>query len=96
MEFSKEKVLEMAELMKLGMDDAEIEKVYIKVNEFCSNMEAMLKEDVTGITPYRMSTPNVNVFQNEQIEEFDRQQLTQVLNDFDGEYFVIKKVMENE
>lgn len=96
MEFSKEKVVEMASLLKLGMTDEEIEKVYVKVNEFCLNMETMLAEDVSGYEPYRMSTPNTNIFQTEENQEFDREHLISTLNDFDGEYFVIKKVMENE
>ncbi len=97
MEFTKDKVREMAETMHLALTDEEINEVFKKVIEFSGNMEAMLAEDVTGYEPYKMSTLNKNVFQTEEEgEEFDVEHLKSTLNDFDGEYFVIKKVMEDE
>ncbi len=97
MEFTKDKVREMAETMHLALTDEEINEVFEKVIEFSGNMEAMLAEDVTGYEPYKMSTLNRNVFQTEEEgEEFDVEHLKSTLNDFDGEYFVIKKVMEDE
>lgn len=97
MEFTKDKVREMAETMHLALNDEEVNEVFAKVKEFSSNMEAMLAEDVTGYEPYKMSTLNKNVFQTEEeAEEFDMEHLKSTLNDFDGEYFVIKKVMEDE
>lgn len=97
MEFTRKKVIEMAETMHLALNESEIEEVYNKVIEFSSNMEAMLAEDVEGYEPFIMSTLNTNVFQGEALEgEFDVEHLKSTLNDFDGEYFVIKKVMEDE
>lgn len=97
MEFTKDKVREMAETMHLALNEEEINQVFEKVKEFSSNMEAMLAEDVTGYEAYKISSENKNIFQEEkQEEEFDAQHLKSTLNSFDGEYFVIKKVMEDE
>ncbi len=97
MEFTKDKVKEMAETMHLALNEQEINDVYEKVIDFSSNMESMLAEDVTGYEPFIMSTLNTNIFQTEaEGDEFDVEHLKSTLNDFDGEYFVIKKVMEDE
>lgn len=97
MEFTKDKVREMAETMHLALNDEEINEVYAKVIEFSGHMETMLAEDVTGYEPFKMATLNKNIFQTEEeVEEFDIEHLKSTLNDFDGEYFVIKKVMEDE
>ncbi len=97
MQFTKEKVKDMAETMHLALNEQEINDVYEKVIDFSKNMEAMLNEDVEGYEPFIMSTLNKNIFQTEaEGKEFDVEHLKRTLNDFDGEYFVIKKVMEDE
>lgn len=97
MKFTRKKVEEMAETMHLALTDKEIDEVFNKVIEFSCNMEAMLAEDVEGYEPFIMASLNKNIFQGEAIEnEFDVDHLKSTLNDFDGEYFVIKKVMEDE
>lgn len=97
MEFTKDKVREMAETMHLALNDEEVNEVFAKVIEFSTNIERMLAEDVSGYEPYKMSTLNKNVFQEEgEDDEFDLAHLKSTLNDFDGEYFVIKRVMEDE
>lgn len=97
MEFTKDKVREMAETMHLALTDEEVNEVFVKVVEFSANMESMLAEDVSGYEPFKMSTLNKNMFQPQATDdEFDVEHLKSTLNDFDGEYFVIKKVMEDE
>ncbi len=97
MKFDREKIEVIADTMKLALTEDEITNVYESVIDFSKNMEALLAEDVTGYEPYKMSTSNTNVFQTENPEdEFDTEQLFASLNDFDGQYFVIKKVMEDE
>ncbi|WOO86644.1 hypothetical protein RZE82_05885 [Mollicutes bacterium LVI A0039] len=97
MEFTRENVKEMAETMHLALSETEIDEVFAKVVDFSGNMELMMAEDVTGYEPFIMSTLNKNIFQTEsEQEEYDVEHLKSTLNDFDGEYFVIKKVMEDE
>lgn len=97
MKFNREKIEEIADTMKLALTDEELTSVHESVIDFSKYMEVLLAEDVTGYEPYKMSTPNKNIFQDEdQIEEVDSQKLFASLNDFDGEYFVIKKVMDDE
>ncbi len=97
MEFTKDTVRNMAETMHLALNDDEVNEVFKKVIEFSGHIDTMLAVDVEGFDPYIISTTNTNVFQTkEPSEQFDCEHLKSTLNDFDGEYFIIKKVMDDE
>ncbi len=97
MKFTKENVRNMAETLHLALNEDEVNAVHQKVGEFCVHIEEMLKEDVSNENAYILSTNQTNVFQEEmENEEFDMKHLKSTLNDFENDYFVIKKVMEDE
>ena len=68
MRLSREEVLHIARLAKLGLTDAEINKLREQLSNILENFEVLQKVDTSGIPPTAQPNTLQNVFKKDKIE----------------------------
>ncbi len=65
MRLSREEVLHIARLARLGLDEAEIDKFREQLSNLLEHFQALQKVDTTGVIPTIQSTALQNVIRND-------------------------------
>lgn len=95
MNIYQDKVRKIASNIQINLDDEQVEVVCAKVNDLVDKLEVLLSVDTEGYEPYITSTNQVNVFAPDEDEKITPEFLNN-LNNFNGEYFTIEQVMEDD
>jgi aspartyl-tRNA(Asn)/glutamyl-tRNA(Gln) amidotransferase subunit C len=95
MKLSREEVMHIAALARMGLSEAEIEKAREQLSNILENFEVLKEIDTTNVPPTAQSIHLVNVMR----EDVSRESLTaeQVLAnapDREGEFIKLRPVLE--
>lgn len=66
---SREEVLHIATLARLGVDESEIEKFRVQLSNIIENFEVLKQVDTTGVPPTSQAVPLQNVFREDKIAD---------------------------
>ena len=95
MKLSREEVLHIALLARLGLTEAEVDKLREQLSNILENFEALQQVDTSGITPTAQSIALQNVVSNDEVA--DSLPPSQVLANApqkDGGFFRVRAVLE--
>jgi len=95
MKLSREEVLHIARLARLGLTDAEIDRLREQLSDILENFEVLQQVDTTNVPPTTQSIPLQNVTRGDEVADSLPQ--SQVLANAprkDGEYFRVRAVLE--
>jgi aspartyl-tRNA(Asn)/glutamyl-tRNA(Gln) amidotransferase subunit C len=95
MKLNREEVLHIARLARLGLTDAEIDRLREQLSDILENFEALQQVDTTNVPPTAQSIPLQNVTRGDEVADSLPQ--SQVLANAprkDGEYFRVRAVLE--
>jgi len=95
MKLSREEVLHIALLARLGLTEAEVDKLSEQLSDILENFEALQQVDTTDVPPTAQSIPLQNVTKDDKVA--DSLPPSQILANAprkEGEYFRVKAVLE--
>ncbi len=95
MKLSREEVLHIALLARLGLTEAELDRLREQLSNILENFEALQQVDTTDVPPTAQSIPLQNVTKGDEVADSLPQ--SQVLANAprrDGEFFRVKAVLE--
>ena len=68
MKLSREEVLHIALLARLGLDESEIDKFREQLSNILENFEILQQVDTTDVPPTSQAIPLQNVFKDDEVE----------------------------
>jgi aspartyl-tRNA(Asn)/glutamyl-tRNA(Gln) amidotransferase subunit C len=95
MKLSREEVLHIARLARLGVSDAEVEKLREQLSNILENFEALKKVDTSDVPPTAQSIALQNIMRPDEVVPSASQ--SDVLANSphrEGEFFRVKAVLE--
>jgi aspartyl-tRNA(Asn)/glutamyl-tRNA(Gln) amidotransferase subunit C len=95
MKLSREEVLRIARLARLGLAEAEVTRLGEQLSNILENFEVLQQVDTSGITPTAQSITLQNVVSNDEVADSLPQ--SQVLANAprkDGDFFRVRAVLE--
>lgn len=96
MRISKEEIKYLAGNIKLDLADKEIEEIGDSIEEITKSLDEMLAIDIDCDRKIMGNEKLSNVYNQFGDDGVSASEVTGVLNDFDGEYVVVKKVEGND
>ena len=94
MQVSREEILRIAQLANLKIDDDEIEKYLLNLQDILNYANIVNKVDVSGLNETIGANDNYNVFRKDEIKEFkNRDGLLQNAPEQERGMFKIPKVL---
>ncbi|MBE5806221.1 MAG: Asp-tRNA(Asn)/Glu-tRNA(Gln) amidotransferase subunit GatC [Clostridiales bacterium] len=94
MQVSREEILRIAQLANLKIDDEEIEKYILNLQDILNYANIVNKVDVSGLNETIGANDNYNVFRKDEIKEFkNRDGLLQNAPEQERGMFKIPKVL---
>jgi len=95
MKLSKEQVLHIARLSKLGLTENEVEKMSEQLSNILENFEILNKVDTTGIPPTAQPNALTNVLKDDVVKpSLPQDEVLANAPQRDGDYFKVKVVLE--
>jgi len=95
MKLSREEVLHIALLARLGLTDAEVDKLREQLSNILENFEILQQVDTSGIPPTAQSIPLQNVVKDDEVTpSLPSNEILANAPRKDGEYFRVKAVLE--
>ena len=95
MKLSREEVLHIALLARLGLTDAEVDKLREQLSNILENFEILQQVDTSGIPPTAQSIPLQNVVKDDEVTpSLPSNEILANAPRRDGEYFRVKAVLE--
>ena len=96
MKLSREEVLHIAALAKVGVTDADVEKFKEQLSNILENFTALQKLDTTGVDPTAQSIALQNVIKNDDvITSMSKEDVLANAPQREGDFFKIKIVLED-
>jgi aspartyl-tRNA(Asn)/glutamyl-tRNA(Gln) amidotransferase subunit C len=96
MKLSREEVLHIAALAKLGVTEADVEKFREQLSNILENFESLQKLDTTGITPTAQSISLENVIKPDEIaSSLSQESVLANAPQREGDFFKVKIVLED-
>jgi len=95
MKLSREEVLHIARLARLGLTESEVDKLREQLSNILENFEVLQQADTTNIPPTAQSIPLQNVMKTDEVSDSLSQE--QVLTNAprkEGNYFRVRAVLE--
>ena len=95
MKLSREEVLHIARLARLGLSEAEVEKFREQLSNILENFEVLKKVDTSNVPPTAQSIDLQNVVREDEVAPSSAQD--EVLSNAphrEGEYFRVRHVFE--
>ncbi len=95
MKLSREEVLHIALLARLGLSETEVDKLREQLSNILENFEVLQQVDTTDVPPTAQSIPLQNVTRNDEVSDSLPQ--AQVLANApkkEGGYFRVRPVLE--
>lgn len=96
MRISKEEIKHIAGNIKLDLTDKEIEEIGDSIEEITKSLDEMLAIDTDCDRKIMGNEKLSNIYNQFEDDGVCSSEVTGVLNDFDGEYVVVKKVEGND
>ena len=96
MKLSREEVLHIAALAKVGVTDADVEKFREQLSNILENFTALQQLDTTGVDPTAQSIALQNVIKNDDvITSMSKEDVLANAPQREGDFFKIKIVLED-
>jgi aspartyl-tRNA(Asn)/glutamyl-tRNA(Gln) amidotransferase subunit C len=95
MKLSREEVQRIAQLVRLGLDENEVEQFGFQLSNILENMEILAQVDTTNIPPTTQSVSLRNIFRDDEaIESYPREQILANAPQTTNDHFKVKAVLE--
>ena len=95
MKLSREEVLHIARLARLGINEAEVEKFREQLSNILENFEALKKVDTTDVPPTAQSIALQNVMREDEVASSSpAEDIMANAPHREGEFFRVKAVLE--
>ena len=95
MKLSKEQVLHIARLAKLGLTQDEVEKMSEQLSNILDNFEILNKVDTNGVPPTAQPNALTNVLKDDVVKpSMSQDEVLANAPQRDGDYFRVKVVLE--
>ncbi len=95
MELTREEVLHIARLARLGIDDAEIDRLRGQLSDILGNFTVLSKVNTEGVPPTAHTIAQCNVLgYDEPQSSLSTEQVLSNAPDRDGDFFRIHAVLE--
>ena len=95
MKLSREEVLHIALLARLGLTEAEVDKVSEQLSNILENFEALQQVDASNIPPTAQSIALQNVVSDDEaIPSLSRNQVLANAPQKEGDFFKVRSVLE--
>ena len=95
MKLSKEQVLHIARLSKLGLTENEVEKMSEQLSNILDNFEILNKVDTNGVPPTAQPNALTNVLKDDVVKpSMSQDEVLANAPQRDGDYFRVKVVLE--
>ena len=96
MKLSREEVLHIAALAKVGVTEADVEKFQEQLSNILENFEALQKLDTTGIPPTAQSIDLQNVIMADEVRpSLPTEEILANAPQREGDFFRVKIVLED-
>jgi len=95
MKLSREEVLHIALLARLGLTDAEVDKLREQLSNILENFEILQQVDTSGIPPTAQSIPLQNVVKDDEVTpSLPQSQILANAPRKEGDFFRVRAVLE--
>jgi aspartyl-tRNA(Asn)/glutamyl-tRNA(Gln) amidotransferase subunit C len=95
MKISREEVLHIAALVRLGLDENEIDNFRNQLSDILDNFEILKQLDTSNLAPTAQSISISNVFRtDEAADSYPVNKILENAPDRDGDYFKVQSVLE--
>jgi len=95
MKLTKEQVLHIARLAKLGLTEEEVEKMSEQLSNILENFEILNKVDTNGVPPTAQPNALTNVLKDDVVKpSMPQDDVLANAPQRDGDYFKVKVVLE--
>ncbi len=95
MKLSREEVLHIAKLARVGVTDEDVERLREQLSDILENFEILQQVDTTDIPPTAQPNPLQNVTKDDQVaKSLPPEQVLANAPKKEGEYFRVKAVLE--
>ena len=95
MKLSREDVLHIAQLARLGLTEAEVEKFREQLSNLLENFEVLQQVDTTGVPPTAQSIDLQTVVRDDEVaESLTPGQILANAPQKDGDFFRVRAVLE--
>ncbi|MFH1652342.1 MAG: Asp-tRNA(Asn)/Glu-tRNA(Gln) amidotransferase subunit GatC [Chloroflexota bacterium] len=95
MSLSREEVLHIARLARLGLTDAEVDRMREQLSNILENFEMLQQVDTTDVPPTAQSISLQNVFRDDEVEpSLSQDDVLANAPRREGEFFRVRAVLE--
>jgi len=95
MKLSREEVLHIALLARLGLTESEVDKFREQLSNILENFEVLQQADTTDTPPTAQSIPLQNVMKTDEVSDsLPQEQVLANAPRKEGEYFRVRAVLE--
>jgi len=95
MKLSREEVLRIARLARVGLTDEDVDRLREQLSDILENFEALKQVDTTDVPPTAQSIPLQNVTKDDEVApSLSQEQTLANAPRKEGEYFRVKAVLE--
>ena len=95
MKLSRDEVLHIARLARLGLNESEVDKFQEQLSNILENFEILQQVDTADVPPTAQSIPLQNVLRDDEIaESFPQSDILSNAPQKEGEYFRVRAVLE--
>jgi aspartyl-tRNA(Asn)/glutamyl-tRNA(Gln) amidotransferase subunit C len=95
MKLSREEVLHIAKLARVGVTDEDVERLREQLSDILENFEILQQVDTADVPPTAQPNPLQNVTKDDQVaESLPPEQVLANAPKKEGEYFRVKAVLE--
>jgi len=96
MKLSREEVLHIAALAKVGVTDADVEQIREQISNILENFEVLQKLDTSGVAPTAQSINLQNVIMRDEIRpSMSPEEVLANAPQREGDFFKVKIVLED-
>ncbi len=96
MKISKEEIQKLADAINLEINDEEVNHIESSIMDLTTRLDQLLNEEISTEQRTMVATTNINQFDSTHENEANEQDHFQNLNNYDGEYIGVKKVIGDE
>ena len=95
MKLSRDEVLHIALLARLGLTEAEVDKFREQLSDILENFEILQRVDTTDVPPTAQSIPLQNVLRDDEVTaSFPPEEILANAPQQEGDYFKVRAVLE--
>ena len=95
MKLSREEVLHIALLARLGLTESEVDKFREQLSNILENFEVLQQADTTNVPPTAQSIPLQNVMKTDEVSDsLPQEQVLANAPRKEGDYFRVRAVLE--